>query len=47
VIVAVSGLAVDGLVVAHAEDGDDCYEDGHDEYGKGKVLRWRERYVVV
>lgn len=31
VIVAVSGLAVDGLVVADAEGGYDCEEDGHDE----------------
>lgn len=38
VVVAVSGLAVDRLVVADAESGDDCQEDGHDEYEEGEVL---------
>lgn len=39
-IVAISRLAVDGLIVAHAEDGDDCDKDGHDQHEEPKILSW-------
>ena len=38
VVVAVAGLAVDGLVVADAERGDDCQEEGHGEEEEREVL---------
>lgn len=39
VVVAVSGLTVDGSVVADTEEGDDSDEDGDDDYEEGDVLR--------
>ena len=38
-VVAVSGLTVDGSVVADTEEGDDSDEDGDDDYEEGDVLR--------
>jgi hypothetical protein len=47
VIIGVSWLAVNGFVITHAEDWDNCYEYWNDEYAKTEVLHWYNAYIFV